>query len=282
MRQRLEFVRTIAGVLGIDQANRPPFALDRFRMIGEFENKKIAQVLARFQVKLGRGFLQRGNDDIADDTFGSGNQMDAAHANEVRLDERERVFPKRASEIDNRVQPTEDRVKLIVARAPGVPQPLGFQFIKRDDLANVEILQIQFWHPLERTDERERDVVEIVELLGENAGGAQHHVDRFLLAVAKVDQLAARCFVRDLARERLEFFRRHTKEELPKSAVETDTAQAVFVRRCHWSDHGDPPGEGRRTEDEGRMPAFVFGRSSLVSILSHRDSSAKSVARYPR
>ena len=95
---------------------------------------------ADLQLQLGVLLLQHRHHQVGQDVLGGGDQVQAADAAEVRLDEAQRILPHRADEIDHGVEPAEDRVVLAVARAPAVPQPLLLLRREPQQVADGEVL----------------------------------------------------------------------------------------------------------------------------------------------
>src|SRR5207237_1251248 len=145
-------------------------------------------VAAQLQPQVVIVILQDGQNDVRQDVFGRGYEVQAADAAEVRLHEAQRVLPHGTDEIDHCIQPAEDRIILAMTRPPTFPQPFFLLRLDAQHVADGEILQVHFRQPFESVLNRLRYEVDVRQLVGQHGNGTRQHPDGIELAVAQVDQ----------------------------------------------------------------------------------------------
>jgi len=191
------FVWAAAGVLRLNEAQTLSRPADRLQVIEHFLHEQLANVFADGQLQLAIPGMQLGENDVADDVFTSGNQMQPANAAQVGFDEVKRVLPHRADKVDHRVQPAEDRVAFALARTPRIPQPGFLLRSQPQQVANGEVLHIQFRQTLEGIQDRQRNRMHVCQLAGKDRDRAGHDSYGVPLPVAKVDQVPAERLLAD-------------------------------------------------------------------------------------
>jgi hypothetical protein len=72
--------------------------------------------------------------------------------------------------------------------------------------------------------------MKIIQLFRKNRERAHQDIDDFGLAVVKIDQLFAQCFVVHLLTELLDGIERQRRENLAQIQVQRNSAQTVLVR----------------------------------------------------
>src|SRR5262249_457978 len=141
--QFLLLVRPATCILWLDKEqvfNRPPEGLG---VVLNFLHQEVANVRSNFQAQSFVALTQLRQDEVCQETFGRGDEVQAADAAQVRLHKAQRVLPHRADEVHHGVESAEHRIVLALARSPAIPEPFFFSRGQAQDLAHAEVLKIQ-------------------------------------------------------------------------------------------------------------------------------------------
>ena len=117
-----------------------------------------------------------------------------------------------------------------LARPPAVPEP--FFLLRRDaqHVADGEVLHVQLGQPLEGVLDRQRDEMDVGELVGQHGHRAGQDADRVHCAVAQVDEVAAEGLLADALHQLDQDRLGDLVECLADPAGEAMSAQAQFFR----------------------------------------------------
>jgi hypothetical protein len=127
--------------------------------------------------------------------------VQAADAAQIRLHELERVLPHGTREIDHRVETAEDWIVIAMARAPTLKQPFLFRGGNAKHVADEKILKIKLRQSLERVLQRERNVMQVRNLIGQGGQRTRKQADDFGLSIPQINQVPRERFVPQLRQQ---------------------------------------------------------------------------------